>query len=81
MNKKELSSSIINDENPKTIYRDKGGRIIDPSQTKEAKERDLEKRNYENVSLFLSQKIFDLYIKFSACQMGQRLQANRGGKT
>jgi len=38
------------DENPKTIYRDKNGRIIDSSQTKEAKEKKLEKLNQENVN-------------------------------
>ncbi len=43
-----LTSSAKN-ENPKTIYRDKTGKIIDPSQTKEAKAKELEKMNYENV--------------------------------
>ena len=38
-------------ENPKTTYRDKTGKIIDPSETKEAKSKELEKINYENVSI------------------------------
>jgi hypothetical protein len=45
------SSENLNlEHNPKTIYRDKKGRVIDSSQTKEAKEKELEKLNQENVS-------------------------------
>jgi hypothetical protein len=44
-------SNIPNlEENQKTIYRNKNGRIIDPIQTKEAKEKELENLNQENVS-------------------------------
>lgn len=49
MKREEIESSSIKNENPQTIYRDKTGKIIDPSQTKEAKAKELEKMNYENV--------------------------------
>lgn len=49
MKKAERESSASINQNPKTIYRDKTGKIIDPSQTKEAKAKELEKINYENV--------------------------------
>lgn len=53
MKRDQRENSSIVSENPKTIYRDKSGRIIDPSQTKEAKAKELEKMNYENVMNFL----------------------------
>jgi len=63
----------IKSENPQTIYRDKTGKIIDPTQTKEIKIKELEKLNYENVIKYLIKNsvyfsfigiYFEFYINF-----------------
>jgi hypothetical protein len=51
MKKEERENSAIKNENAKTIYRDKTGKVIDPSETKEAKVKELERMNYKNVKI------------------------------
>jgi hypothetical protein len=52
---KKNEIQIKKQENPKTVYRDrKTGKIIDPAtESKEAKQKELERINYENVIIYL----------------------------
>jgi hypothetical protein len=55
INKKIIKEPESSEGKGKTIYRDKGGKIIDPlTESKAAKAKELERKNYENVSMYIN---------------------------